>query len=1020
MPDEHHRTGTDLVYRLRSLPVAANVLIVGAHPDDEENGLLALLTRHHGSRAVYWSATRGEGGQSRIAPYTGADLGVFRTWESLAARELDGGECLFGPFCDYDFSKNGDEALEKWGAARLVGELVRAIRMVQPQIVVSRWRGDASDGHGHHAAVGTAVKEAFVAAGDGRRFSEFERIGLPPWQPRKLYQSMMKDWQPGEKVELGVLRPDLEQAGCLRVNTGGFDPVARLTFQEQGALALNEHLTQGAASVPTPGDYYLYFRLADVAPGLDLSGSIGLFEGIDPTLSGLADYPGGGAAELRHRLEEIEAVAGTAATGFRLEEPWRVTGELLELVRHLGELETALGGLGLSASAHAALGRYLSRKRFDAQDAAAGCLGLRLDASLDRAHLTPGDSGRVKCRLWNFGPEMPARVEFTPCVNLEGADVRRADGSDDPLAAEFEVTAPPDAELSSPYWLRTPPNEYSYEWNDAAHAGLPFDPPLIELTCTVGLGENTLEILRPVLHPEFFAGGYRELAPAILPPISLTPSDTRRMLRLRDVPQVLELSVAMRAHDLNAPITGAFEVQVPEGWGVEPANADVSFKQAGDADRIAVSVTVPPHAAPGAHAIRFGIRCSERLYEASMTAVMQTAPGLGGEPDDGTCIRKQFIARPSVIEVDVIDVNVHEGRYGYVTGTGDDLPQLLGSLGLSVDSLSDDALTHAELGIYDTIVIGPNAFLVRDALRRAARRLLAYVHAGGTLLVQYQGYAHGHMSATPFPFRYSEPHDRVTFETAPVRILQPDHVLFNFPNTIGADDFSGWVRDRGMYFFGEWDDHYEPLLACADPGESEKLGGLLVASYGRGTYIYCGYTIFRQLAAGVQGGFRLFSNLLALPEGRVRRRMEHLQDVSIFEPLDEHDLHRVAEITDELWLGDGEYVFHEGEEGAEFYVVEAGGLDVLQGDQEQLIGSCERGEPIGELAAFTGLRRKASLRARGRTHLFVVRSDDFLGLLREEPDIGERMIRLLARRLSAALEAAPPAVEGGPLARVYE
>jgi hypothetical protein len=210
-----------------------------------------------------------------------------------------------------------------------------------------------------------------------------------------------------------------------------------------------------------------------------------------------------------------------------------------------------------------------------------------------------------------------------------------------------------------------------------------------------------------------------------------------------------------------------------------------------------------------------------------------------------------------------------------------------------------------------------------------------------------------------------------------------------------------------MYFFGEWDDRYEPLLACADPREPEKLGGLLVATYGRGIYAYCGYTLFRQLPAGVRGGFRLFSNLLALPEGRVRRRMDHLRDVSIFEPLDEHDLHRVAEITDELWLGDGEYVFHEGEEGGEFYVVEAGGLDVLQGDPEHRVGTCERGEPIGELAAFTGLRRRASLRARGRTHLFVLRSDDFLGLLREEPAIGERMIRLLARRLSAALEASP-------------
>ena len=196
MPEAPDRLGA-LVYLLRGLPRTGDVLYVGAHPDDEENGLLALLTHHYGVRALYWSATRGEGGQSRVAPYTGVEFGVYRTWESLAAREIDGADSLFGPFFDYDFSKNGAEALQKWGEERLVRELVRAIRVVQPQLVISRWRGDASDGHGHHTAVGIAVKEAFFAAGDPARFAELEQVGLAAWQPRKLYQSTMGDWQRG-------------------------------------------------------------------------------------------------------------------------------------------------------------------------------------------------------------------------------------------------------------------------------------------------------------------------------------------------------------------------------------------------------------------------------------------------------------------------------------------------------------------------------------------------------------------------------------------------------------------------------------------------------------------------------------------------------------------------------------------------------------------------------------------------------------------------------------------------------
>jgi LmbE family N-acetylglucosaminyl deacetylase len=994
------------------------VLYVGAHPDDEENGLVALLSRGHGARVVYWSATRGEGGQSRICPYRGDELGVYRTWESLDAREVDGGESLFGPFVDYDFSKGGAEALQKWGEDRLVRELVRAIRTVQPQLLISRWRGDASDGHGHHTAVGTAVKEAFAAAGDPARFADLEQVGLAPWQPRKLYQSMMGDYQPGESVELGIRRPDLERAGCLPVNTGGFDPIARLTYQEQGARALNEHLTQGYGNVPAPGDYFVYLRLAQTAPGSDLDGSLGLYEGFDATLTGLAGYPGEEAVELRDGLAALKELAAAAAAGFRVEEPWRVSAELLELVRRHGELEARLGGLGLTAVSQRALARALERKRLDAAAVAAGCLGLRLQADLDRAELTPGQSVRVACRLWSYGPEAPTEVEFAPRANLEGAVVRRVDASNDPPGAEFEIVVPTDAELTSPYWLRAPHGEYAYAWEEIPGAGRPWDQPLIEVTCALRIGGEDLELTGPALRSEPFAGGFRELEPSILPPIAAEAAAARHILRARDVPQVLELKLGVLAHDEDRPIAGVVEVRVPEGWTAEPDRADVTLAKAGDVESIPVRVTIPERPPPGTHEIQYGVRCRGRLYEASTTAVMAIGPGLGMEPDEGTCMRRQFIAKPSLVTVDLIDVEVHdEHAHGYVTGMGDQTPGLLRGLGLSVDELTDDDLVYASLDAYDTIVIGPNAFVVRDALQKSAQRLLAYVHDGGTLVVQYQGFAHERMGAAPFPFRYSQPHDRITTEESPVRIVRPDHFLFQYPNRIDASDFSGWVRDRGMYFFGEWDEGYEPLLACADPGEDEKLGGLLLAAYGRGLYAYCGYTLFRQLPAGVRGAHRLFSNLLALPEARTRRRMEHLREIPLLARLGDAQLHRVAQIATDRRLADGEYLFREGDEGAELFVIEAGALDVLRGQPEELVGTCMPGEPIGELAAFTGLPRKTSLRARGATQLFSVRADDFFALLRDEPDFSEYMLRLLARRLSSALT--PSQADGSSLVAPY-
>ena len=1010
---EARDTLEELVYLLLGLSRTGDVLYIGAHPDDEENGLVALLSRHYGVRTVYWSATRGEGGQSRVAPYAGVELGVYRTWESLAASEADGGERQFGPFYDYGYSKTGAEALQKWGEERLVRELVRAIRAVQPQVVISRWRGDASDGHGHHTAVGIAVKEAFAAAGDPSRFADLEEVGLAAWQPRKLYVGMLVDYQPGEDVEVGVRRPDLESDGCLELNTGDFDAIAGLTFEEQGALARNEHLTQGVGTIPTLGDYYVYLRLVDVAPGSDLIGACSLYDGLDATLTGLADYPGDGAVELRSELAELTEIAQGAAAGFRVDKPWQTGTVLLELARRFRELRTTQLAAGKPAGQ--ALARYLRRKEVEVNEAAAACLGIRIDVDLERASLMPGESARLRCRLWSYGLETPTDIEFDPAVALPGAAVRRVDGSGDGTSAEFEIVIPANAELTTPYWLREPGDEYSYVWPELPYVGEAFDPSLIQVTCSLRIASQTFELTRPALSTEQFVGGYRQLEPSILPPISVDASTPRHVRAARDVPQQLEFSIGVLSHSVE-PVEGVVEIEVPDGWTVEPARADVSFRKAGEADSIPVQVTIGANSPTGTHEIRYGIRCSGRLYEASKAAVMQTAPGLGGEPDEGTCIHRQLIAKPCVVKVDLIDVAVHEEHtIGYVAGVGDTVMRLLRSLGLSVQELSDEDLAHAPLESFDTIVVGANAFIVRDALRKAARRLLAYAHQGGTLVVQYQGYPHEGMGATPFPFHYNEPHDRVTDEHAPVRIVRPDHFFFSYPNQLDANEFEGWIRDRGMYFFGEWDSAYEPLLGCADPDEDEKLGGLLVARYGRGLYAYCGYTLFRQLPAGVRGAFRLFANLVALPEARIRWRMEHLRGVSAFAELSDGDLHRVATIVTERTLSADEYLFNEGDEGAELFVIVSGALDVLR--QGVQVGSSGPGTTIGELAAFTGLRRSATLRASDETHLFAIHSDDFMSILRQDPDLAEHTIRLLAGRLSSILSAPR---EGGPLLTFYE
>jgi hypothetical protein len=212
----------------------------------------------------------------------------------------------------------------------------------------------------------------------------------------------------------------------------------------------------------------------------------------------------------------------------------------------------------------------------------------------------------------------------------------------------------------------------------------------------------------------------------------------------------------------------------------------------------------------------------------------------------------------------VFDVATRVRSVGYVEGAGDEVADALRQLGIPVTFLTADDLARGDLSVYDTIVLGIRAYAVRNDLRAYNRRLLDYAASGGTLVVQYNTYQILDQEFGPYPFTINRPHDRVTVEEAPVTFLEPAHPLLNTPNLLAPDDFEGWVQERGLYFMGDRDPRYTPVLAANDPGEDPKDGGLMVARVGDGYYIYTGYAFFRQLPAGVPGAYRLFANLVSL------------------------------------------------------------------------------------------------------------------------------------------------------------
>ena len=1019
---------TGLSYRLMSLPMAGAVLQVGAHPDDEDSGLLAYLAHGLCVRTVYWSATRGESGQNRLNLYSGEALGIFRTWESEDARAVDGAEALFGPFYDFGYSKNGAEALAKWGREAVVREIVRAIRLVQPEIVIARWTGQPTDEHGHHQAVGEATPEAFRAAGDPSRFPELRELGLEAWEPRRLYQSVGGDWTPGQDMAaLGALQDDLEREGLVRVDTGRLDPIAGQTFQEQGWAALGEHRSQGMALLPDAGSFVYYYRLIE---GLGGDGGGGLFDGIDPSLTGLANRAEEGSEWLRDQLEGVKSRAERAVSAVRIQDAVTAGRHLLEGVSALRATISQLGSR-LDGATAAALSAYLERKLEDFESATAACLGLRLECRSAVARVIPGRSFDVRARLWNFGP-LPLEIE-PPCLRappdceVEAGDEEEG-GSQAPGGAvgerRFRVRVTPQAALSSPYWLAEPREPYTYRWPPERYCSRPFRPPRFEAECELEVEGHRLLMRAPASSRSAFPGGLRELYPAIIPLVSLRPRHRVICIPAGDegagaggrLPRPFEpdssggqihmqLEVVARNHT-DDTLTGRLELEGPPWIAIEPREIEVSLS-AGDSRPYGFAIAASAERPAGTEALRFHIDCEGRSYSNALVPVRMGPTSIGGEPDPESCVRETFSLVPSQLDFHSVSARFASGlRYAYIAGADEDVARLLEPFGVEFHIVDDEELHGLEFAGFDAIVVGPGAYASRAEVRAAAPRLLDYVESGGTLIVQYQPYSYAEPGLAPFPFRYHEPHDRVTSESAPVDLVAPEHPIFNVPNEMWGEDFEGWVEERGRYFFGEWDRRYRPLLASADPGEEAKLGGLVVAEHGRGTYVYCGYSLFRQLPAGVPGAFRLFANLLALPAVRLAERMEFMRNTDLFASLPDRQLAALAKVTSERLVEDGAVISSQGDQAREVYVVREGEVVIRRSRDgvEQELSVCGQGACIGEVAVLGKVTRTASVVARGSARLLVLEDDELERLLEAQPEVSRALLALLARRAAAQAE----------------
>jgi hypothetical protein len=384
-----------------------------------------------------------------------------------------------------------------------------------------------------------------------------------------------------------------------------------------------------------------------------------------------------------------------------------------------------------------------------------------------------------------------------------------------------------------------------YTVEDQLLRGLPENKPAVMAAATVEIDGYFLDYEMPLIYKRNDPVDGEVYRPFVIsPPVFMNIKEKVYVMANGDSKEV---TVKVTAGKDN--ISGSSYLVLPEGWTSKPEAFDFEMEMKGTELEFVFEVTPPKAQSEGE--IFAEVKLDGQTFNNSLTTI------------DYAHFPIQTLFSKSSAKVVNIDIAKRGQNIGYIMGAGDEIPASLRQIGYNVWEMNDEDITDENLAGLDAVILGVRAYNTQERLKFHQDKLMNFVKNGGNMIVQYNTNRRLVLDDVgPYPLQLSR--DRVTVEEAEVRILAPDHPVMNIPNKITEADFDGWVQERGLYFPDEWDERYVPILSSNDPGETPKDGGLLVAQYGEGYYIYSGYSWFRELPAGVSGAYRLFTNMISI------------------------------------------------------------------------------------------------------------------------------------------------------------
>ncbi|MEM6397321.1 MAG: PIG-L family deacetylase [Bacteroidota bacterium] len=808
---------------IQKLQVLGSALYIAAHPDDENTRLISHLSNVEKVETAYLSLTRGDGGQNLIASDIRELLGLTRTQELLAARRIDGGKQFFSRANDFGYSKHPDETFNIWARDSVLADVVWVIRQWRPDVIVLRFDPRApGTTHGHHTASGILGLEAFELAADPEAFPEQLKY-VEPWQTKRIYWNAYT-WRRD-------LAENIVPENLIEVGMGTYLPERGESVAEIAARSRSMHKSQGFGS---SGRRDNYTEQLELLAGDSKGENDDPFAGIEMSWARIE-----GGAKIGEALAQIEA-------DYNLGNPAASVPKLLGVKLMLEDLPKS---------------RFVESKMKALDELIVSAMGLYVSATVEETYAVPGDSLKVDLEVTNRSDvavrlTAAALVDIRSMQPLVDLDTLKSEVIKyEPVKIDLDGRIPEDQPYSSPYWLQEPWELGVYTVSDQRQRGKgESDDPFVAF---VRLGiehdgtEYELIFNRPVRFSKTDPVDGEVFQPFEVLPQASVEVKSSSFLFPDQAAQVVEVKVAAG----RAGISGELQLCHPDTWSVKPEKYAVDFTRKGEEAVFRFELTPPSGASEGM--IVPLLEIGEESYTDRLVVI---------EHDH---IPTQYAVLDASVPVVKLDLETRGQNIGYVMGAGDEIPAALRQIGYDVTLLEDEELSSGDLSTYDAIVVGVRAYNTLERMANYNPRLLAYAEQGGTLIVQYNTTWRLKIpqeEIAPFPLTLSR--DRVTVEEAEVRILEPKHPVITTPNQITSADFEGWVQERGLYFPNEWSKDYTPILSSNDPGEPKRNGGLLVAEYGKGHYVYTGYSFFRELPAGVPGAYRLFANLIALGNGK--------------------------------------------------------------------------------------------------------------------------------------------------------